>query len=100
MDTKKGRRAASTFVLKVFGCGYFSAIALSNLIEDWYGKEDYLELIANSTWIPSQYSVPISIGIIVLCLMVYENSLKKAQLLISMFHDAALFILTSKEGKP
>lgn len=46
-----------------FTAGFLSALALSSLAQDWYGKEGYINLVREN-WIDSYFTIPLAIVIL------------------------------------
>ena len=48
-------------------CGWFIRTAFDSLVQDYYGQEDYLALLAR-TWQPASTTVPIAVIVLLLAL--------------------------------
>lgn len=47
-------------ILKIYICGALFHAAITSLMQDWYGKEYYIEHL-NKNWVSPWISVPIAI---------------------------------------
>lgn len=75
------KKFTSRFMLMVFGAGIFCNAAWMSLLQDWKGKEAYIKSV-NENWISSSITVPVAIGIIVACLMIYSKFWTKLNIML------------------
>ena len=53
-----------------FMCGFLIAMAIYSLLQDTFGQERYLRLVAEN-WIPGWITVPLALVVVLSCYWIY-----------------------------
>lgn len=63
------------FLADGFERGVLTTLCFMSLLQDWYGKDEWLARLANGHWINPWYSVPLTLLILLYCAAssVYED---------------------------